>query len=188
MRAGKLAAALIVLLALGVAGLALEVRSQRLEQRRLSERLHQLEQEKAQGEELADWMLKMQIHADKLYFAGLAGNWDLAAFYLEELGETAEDIAARDLIEGEVDISAVMQSLIPIQLEELGEALGTRDPEAFSASYRTLTQVCNSCHRSTGHGFVVVQEPRQPAVTGQRYEPAAEPEVPALGATPSGAR
>src|SRR5260221_714044 len=35
--------------------------------------------------DIADYMTKLQRHANKLYFAGKLGNWPLADFYVEEI-------------------------------------------------------------------------------------------------------
>lgn len=39
-----------------------------------------------------DFMRSMQVHHNKLWFAGTNGNWKLSAFELHEIDETIEDI------------------------------------------------------------------------------------------------
>jgi len=62
--------------------------------------------------EIADIMTKLQRHMNKLYFAGENQNWDLAAFYLEEVEETVKGVANKNIMEGQVNVSGLMQGVL----------------------------------------------------------------------------
>lgn len=168
-------------LGVGLAGVLLalsllygEVRALQARIEVLAEAVSSLENERV---ELADLMLRMQIHADKLYFAGQEAYWELASFYLEELEEAAASIAGQDILEGEVNVSNLMQGLVPPEVDRMRSAVAAQDPQAFQDGYQQLLTACNACHRATGHPFVVIREPRRPALDNQDYEPSSVPAI-----------
>jgi hypothetical protein len=119
--------------------------------------------------ELSDVMLKLQIHQNKLWFAGSAGNWDLVRFYLDEMEEDIAPMIGAGLMEGSADVSEIMETTLPPLLDALRIAAADRDAEAFSARFLDLVQGCNSCHRSSGLGFIVVQRPAEPFMDNQKF-------------------
>ena len=119
--------------------------------------------------ELSDVMLKLQIHQNKLWFAGAAGNWDLARFYLDEIEEDIQPMVGANLMEGETNVSEIMETTIPPLLDALRTAAADRDAAAFSSRYLDLVQGCNACHRSSGLGFVVIQRPTAPFMDNQEF-------------------
>src|SRR5947208_2029132 len=62
--------------------------------------------------EIADIMTKLQRHANKLYFAGKFENWPLADFYVEEIEETVNDVARKEIMDRQVNISGLMPALM----------------------------------------------------------------------------
>jgi hypothetical protein len=114
-------------------------------------------------------MLKLQIHQNKLWFAGAAENWDLARFYLDEIEEDISPMIGADLVEGSTNVSEIMETTLPPLLDALRTAAADRDPAAFSSRFFDLSQGCNSCHRSSGLGFIVVQRPSEPFMDNQRF-------------------
>ena len=85
--------------------------------------------------EIGDIMTKLQRHANKLYFAGEHRNWELAAFYLEELEETVKGIANKDIMEGQVNVSGLMQGVLVPEVETLEEKLAHQNLDEFRAQY-----------------------------------------------------
>lgn len=119
--------------------------------------------------EIADVMLKLQIHQNKLWFAGAAGNWDLARFYLDEIEEDIRPMLGAGLMEGSSNVSEIMETTLPPLLDALRTAAADRDSSAFSSRYLDLTQACNSCHRSSGHGYIAIQPPTEPFMDNQKF-------------------
>ncbi len=119
--------------------------------------------------ELSNVMLQLQIHQNKLWFAGAAGNWDLARFYLDKMEEDYRPMIGAGIRVGATDVSDIMTTTLPPLVDALRTAAADRDGAAFSARYLDLVQGCNSCHRSAGLGFLVVQRPTQPFMDNQRF-------------------
>ncbi len=175
----RLAYAIIALLGVAVAFLAVQVTALRESQRDFERLVSGLEAagDGDRGGELSDLMLKLQIHAGKLYFAAAAQHWELAQFYLHELDETAERVAGGAFVEGSVNVGEFMErSLVP-RIEALERVVAASNPASFPDAYRALTATCNDCHMASGHRFVVIREPLAPVFTNQRYErvPASNP-------------
>ena len=112
-----------------------------------------------------EFMLSVQVHHIKLWFAGKAHNWKLANF---ELKETQEALTA---IKTYCQDRKETQSLdmIDAPLQQLSQAVKQQDDAAFTEAYEGLTETCNSCHQSTNHGFNVVQIPTSNPYTDQQF-------------------
>ena len=132
----------------------------------------------AEPVELADVMDKLQRHANKLFFSGKYENWPLAAFYVEEIEETVQALAMKEVLSGQMNVSAVMPPLLLPIIEELEHAVVDQDRARFQKHYQELIFSCNSCHAASQHAFIVIEDPRTPACDNQRFEP---PKVAAVG-------
>jgi cytochrome c553 len=121
--------------------------------------------------ELAEPMAAWQRHADKLYFAGLHQHWALADFYLHEIEETAEDLAARKVVEDGVELTPLINEMLVPAVERLEESVKARDAAAFDLHYRALVDACNGCHHATKHGFIQITVPERSMFQNQRYLP-----------------
>lgn len=110
---------------------------------------------RADGNEgLAALMHILQTHAHKLQLSVAARNGDLAYFYLHELEETAERIAAEIEEYDGYPIGALTQEMLLPPVEALEEAVKARDWEASDARFAKLLKSCNACHLVAGHGFI----------------------------------
>jgi len=121
--------------------------------------------------EIADIMTKLQRHMNKLYFAGEHKNWDLTAFYLEELEETVKGVANKNIMEGQVNISGLMQGLLVGEIETMEEKLQDQTVESFRPQYLALVKACNLCHEATKHSYIRIIQPRTPIFDNQDYNP-----------------
>ncbi|MGH9458995.1 MAG: hypothetical protein ACRD2J_15285 [Thermoanaerobaculia bacterium] len=119
--------------------------------------------------DLSDVMLKLQVHAGKLAFAADAENWDLARFYVDQIEEDIRPLAAGEIMAGTTNVSDTARTLFPPLLTRLREATLDRDAAAFQQRYLDLVQGCNSCHRATGHAYVVIERPEGGVFGNQRY-------------------
>jgi hypothetical protein len=122
--------------------------------------------------EISPFMLRLQLYADKLYFAGQGANWELAQFYLEEIEETAEALIDQHVMEGDVDLSAVMESLLPDQITELRRAAEKRAGALPGPLPRALggLQLLSQIHRPhlPGHPGALPPQPHQSELRGRR--------------------
>jgi hypothetical protein len=121
--------------------------------------------------ELADYMNKLQRHANKLWFAGSSQNWELAQFYVHELEESMEAVEHANLTEDGVELTPLIRNYGLKSLEKLEDAIKNKESKAFDETYDMLVANCNSCHNAANHSFIVIQKPRNPAFDNQVYTP-----------------
>jgi hypothetical protein len=108
---------------------------------------------------LGENMGYMQRYAEKLWYAGQSGNWDLARYYHDEMQETAEDIAGAHVVKDAVQISTTLNTLLPPVLKQLDASIAARDQGAFRQAYQTVIKTCNACHVAAKHPFIRVEVP-----------------------------
>jgi len=111
---------------------------------------------------LGEEMGYLQRYADKLWFAGKQGDWELAKFYQGEITETAEAIAHAKVTRDGIAVSALLESHLPASMEGLSQALDARDRGRFETSYRAMVDSCNACHMAAEHSFIRVAVPSGP--------------------------
>jgi hypothetical protein len=119
--------------------------------------------------QLADIMNAVQIRHQKLYLAGRARNWELAAFEARQLTGNLRD-------------AAVFYSGIPIdnvvtladRLKAVNDAIEAKDSQRFSKAFGDLTGGCNQCHQSMERSFIVMKQPSDQPFGDQQFAPKAE--------------
>jgi hypothetical protein len=116
---------------------------------------------------LGEFMSGIQVHHSKLWFAGTNQNWELADFEIKEIQETVEDIQKFNMDRPEVKSIGM---IIPA-IDSLNAAILQQNTGLFESGFRFLTNNCNACHRTTGHGFNVIIIPTSPPVSNQRFAP-----------------
>ncbi len=112
-----------------------------------------------------DFMRSMQVHHSKLWFAGINGNWKLAAFELHEMDETVEAIQKYKSEKEESEVIAMLQPA----LDNVVLAVEQENTVQFKSSYISLTNTCNACHRATNFEFNVVKIPETPPFSNQEF-------------------
>jgi hypothetical protein len=114
-----------------------------------------------------EFMSGIQVHHEKLWFAGLNSNWKLADFEINEMKEALQDLQTycKDRPE--------RQSLTMIMgpLESVNKAVQTKDLPSFKSAFITLTNTCNTCHQATNHAFNVIRLPETPPFSNQVFKP-----------------
>lgn len=95
----------------------------------------------------------------KLGLAGAARNWDYAAYELDELREAFDDIGKLILKHGKLEIAPAITATVKPAIDELDEAIKSKDQAAFTKAYAGLTDGCNACHKSADHAMIVIQVP-----------------------------
>jgi hypothetical protein len=121
--------------------------------------------------ETAVLMAQVQIHHAKLYYAGHARNWELAAYSLHEINEALQAVQTfNDQFEDfPTPLSEVVPSLVGPPLGEIHGAIRARDGARFDAAFKSLTAACNACHAMLKHGFIQVREPAAADFTNQDF-------------------
>ena len=121
--------------------------------------------------ETAVLMAQVQIHHAKLYYAGHARNWELAAYSLHEINEALQAVQVfNDQFEDfPTPLSEVVPALVGPPLGEIHGAIRTRDGAGFDAAFKSLTAACNACHAMLEHGFIRIREPGAVEFTNQSF-------------------
>ena len=115
---------------------------------------------------LADLMNEaMQVHHAKLWFAGHASNWVLAAYEVKKIKETIVEIK-----ESIVDIQTASPQWqhVPVgemlrsfdsNLDAVDQAVKAKDATKFDTAYHDLTATCNACHTRAGQPQIRIVVP-----------------------------
>jgi hypothetical protein len=117
---------------------------------------------------LGEFMLGIQEHHAKLWFAGINQNWELADFEVHEIGETLDDIKLYCTDRPEVKSITMIDPAIA----GISKAIRSKDEGGFKKGFIELTSACNTCHKNNQHGFNVIIIPTTPPVTNQQFKPA----------------
>ena len=107
----------------------------------------------------------------KLWLAGKAENWPLAAYALKELRQGFfvvshavprwKGLPVPDLVD------AAMSR--PITLADV--AIKLHSAKQFDEAYGELTAGCNACHVTTDNTFIVIKAPEQSPFPNQEFQP-----------------
>lgn len=116
-------------------------------------------------------MATMQRHLEKTYFAAKSGHWDLSAWYLHELEESAEDLIEAGVAGYGQNLSALAGEMLRPALKEAERSAKARDFERFLTSYQTLVASCNACHAASEHPFLKLVVPEEPTYKNQDFRP-----------------
>ena len=114
---------------------------------------------------LGEFMMGIQVHHAKIWFAGKNQNWDLANFEVGEIKETLEDVKKYCTDRPEI----ISLPIIYPALDSISNAIKAKSLKRFEANFVFLTNSCNSCHQSTHHQFNVIKTPDTPPATNQEY-------------------
>ena len=114
-----------------------------------------------------EFMSSVQVHHNKLWFAGQNQNWKLADFEINEIKESIEGIQQYQV---EREESKRVDIIFPA-LDSVMQAIDQKNITLFNKSYLLLTNTCNSCHRATKFEFNVVKVPDTPPFSNQVFAP-----------------
>ncbi len=109
--------------------------------------------------ELGVVMYEISKRFAHLWFAGEAGNGELAKYQIHEIEEIVEDLEKSGVTEAKIVVGPEFAKTVLPHLEEAEKAAIAGKPEAFRAAYETAITSCNSCHVQTGHPYLVIQIP-----------------------------
>ncbi len=119
---------------------------------------------------LGEFMGQIQMRHAKLWFAGKAKNWQLAAY---ELGEIKEAFGVAAKYQPNFKGKPIAETIGPITdqaITQLEKAIDAKDPVRFAKTFDRLSNACMSCHQANGYGFIAIQRPSSPPMTNQRFE------------------
>lgn len=120
---------------------------------------------------LGDIMSAAQTRHQKLWLAGKAQNWELAAYELRQLKASLVEAA---LLYSGIPVGNV--TTLEPSLQSVSGAIDAKDGRKFAKVLGELTEGCNACHRSMSRGFVVMKVPSdQQPFADQQFTPATSP-------------
>jgi hypothetical protein len=117
---------------------------------------------------LGDLMLAIQVHHNKLWFAGNAENWPLAQF---EHDEIMEIITQAETIEKERSEVKLFRVMIFPQLDSIQLYIRQKNTDKFDSAFTNLTNACNNCHTDTKFNFNKIIIPEHPPYSNQEFAP-----------------
>jgi hypothetical protein len=122
---------------------------------------------------LGELMTLQQMRHTKLWLAEQAGNWALAAYELDELGEGFDDVITFHPTHRESPVAPkdAIPRMITKPLADLRASVDKKDAAAFVQAYDALTAACNACHQATNFGFNRVQRPDTNPYPDQVFAP-----------------
>ena len=137
--------------------------------RQLQTRIDSLQQlvNKSYKPGLGEFMLGVQQHHARLWFAGTYQNWPLADFEVHEIGETLDDIKQYCTDRPEIKSLGIIDPAI----NSISKAIKQKYLEQFKKSFTELTADCNTCHKDNQHGFNVIVNPTGLPVDNQNFKP-----------------
>jgi hypothetical protein len=123
-------------------------------------------QNRATSPHLGDLMNEaMQVHHTKLWLAGRASNWPLAAYEARKLKDTMEEIKETIV---QIQTASPKWQSVPVgellgnvdsRINDLNLAVKAKDATKFETAYRALTTACNVCHMRAGESQIKIIQP-----------------------------
>ncbi len=107
----------------------------------------------------------------KLYYAGQAKNWTLAAFELNELRGALARIGRTIPTYRNVGIDMAVASIFADKIKAVDAAIKATDAAQFTTAYGDLTQACNACHQALEHSFLKITVPDVANYPDQDFRP-----------------
>lgn len=135
---------------------------------------------------LEDWipdqahiMADVADHFTNLYFAGKAGNWPLADFYLGEtqshLRWAVRRIPVRKDTQGrDVVLGNILEAFENSHLKPLKGSIDAKDLAGFEKAYKVSLTGCYSCHKAADKPFLRPGIPTGPASPIVNFDPKAD--------------
>jgi hypothetical protein len=116
--------------------------------------------------QLADLMNEsMQTHHAKLWFAGHAGNWALAAYEvkkirgtIDQIKETIVDIQIASSYWQNFSVNEMLKNF-DSNLDAVDQAVKAKNLVKFEATYQGFTAACNECHTRLGQSQIKIIVP-----------------------------
>jgi hypothetical protein len=106
----------------------------------------------------------------KLWYAGIAKNWELANYELDEIQEGFEDaVKYHPVFKKDAPISTILEKFTTQPLHNLRLAIEAKNIVKFKKSFNSLTHVCNACHQAASQGFIVIKQPSVLTYNNQEF-------------------
>jgi hypothetical protein len=120
---------------------------------------------------LGEIMSLTQMRHCKLWFAGQAENWELAAYEADELEEGFHDAMQfhPHHKSSPVPLTQAIPAFIEEPLRSVRDAIAKKDAALFAPAFDALTAGCNACHAATNFAFNTVVRPTLNSYSDQSF-------------------
>jgi hypothetical protein len=121
--------------------------------------------------ELGEQMLTIQIRHARLWFAGKAQNWTLAAFELQEIKEAFDSVVEQNpehAIFQPQRLADILPAMTKAPVAALRDAIDHGSKAEFEKAYDGLSAACTGCHKAAGNDFLIIQRPTAPILDNLR--------------------
>lgn len=120
---------------------------------------------------LGEFMTATQLRHAKLWFAGKAKNWDLAAYEIDEIAEGLEDAQKQFPTHEGVPVADMIKANIDPAIAQLKKAVDARSSARFATAFDNLTGACNTCHAAANKPFIRIRRPDALPLSNQDFAP-----------------
>jgi hypothetical protein len=107
----------------------------------------------------------------KLGLAGHEQNWVYADYEVHELQEAFERAAAVWPKWRNVPVAEMIAFNTQGPIAAIEQAIKAKDSEKFAASYKQLTEACDTCHQGAGRAMIVIKPPDASFYPDQDFGP-----------------
>ena len=124
--------------------------------------------------ELGEQMLILQLRHARLWFAGEAGNWNLATFEVQELQEAFDAVVEQNPEDANLQperLADVLPAMTRGAIADLRKAVDAKSKAAFEKAFDGLSAACTGCHHVAGNDMLVIQRPKTPLLDNLRVDP-----------------
>ena len=115
---------------------------------------------------LGEFMSGIQVHHEKLWFAGTAENWQLADFEIHEIMEAVDDLKIYASDRPETKNIIMLQPAI----DSLNNSIQQKSLSSFKQNFIMLTNTCNNCHAAVNYNFNKIKIPDTPPFSNQVFK------------------
>jgi hypothetical protein len=95
----------------------------------------------------------------RLYYAGTAKNWEMAAAENRDLRASFDRLAQAIPNYLGNNVNSSVATFIKPKMDAMDTAIAAADAKQFSSAYEELTTACNACHTYMEHPFLVIKAP-----------------------------
>ena len=107
----------------------------------------------------------------KLGLAGKQGNWVYAAYEAQELDEAFQRAALVWPKWQNFPFAMMEKFNMTAPIAAVEQAISAHDAAKFEASYKLITETCDSCHQAAGRRMVVIKVPDASMFPDQEFAP-----------------
>ncbi len=128
--------------------------------------------------DITDAMLGLQIRHARLWFAGEAGDWELAAFQVHGLQDGLDGIAETYPEHAALQperLGDILPAMMGAPMKTLRAAVDNKNKAEFERAFDGVSAACTGCHTVAGFTFLQIHRPKTSLLDNLSGAPAAIP-------------